>query len=58
MADIYEYWLQHKTLHVTQRHELHIENPVTDFSCKRCYPISIIQENVIVEFFKMLENSL
>ena len=52
MADIYEYWLQHKTLHITQRHDLRIENPITDFSCKRCYPISIIQENVIVEFLK------
>ena len=52
MADIYEYWLQHKTLHVTQWHDLRIENPITDFSCKRCYPISIIQENVIVEFLK------
>ena len=41
--------IRHYMLH---KDNLRIENSVTDFSCKRCYPISVIQENVIVEFLK------
>ena len=57
MSDIYGEWLRHKTLHDTQRYSLRSEDPVIDFSCEKCYPISIIWEyNNRVS--KVLENAV
>ncbi|PKK57995.1 hypothetical protein RhiirC2_824185 [Rhizophagus irregularis] len=55
MSDIYDHWLQHRTLHNTQKHTSRVENPVLDFACRKCYPIAIIQEEIIKEFLKFWE---
>jgi hypothetical protein len=55
MSDIYNHWLNHKTLHNTQRHSIQVEDPVLDFACKRCYPVTIIRVDIIEEFLKFWE---
>ena len=52
MSDIYNEWLQHRTLHHTQKHELKSEDPISDFACRRCYPITGIDDDIINEFLK------
>ncbi|CAB4443554.1 unnamed protein product [Rhizophagus irregularis] len=55
MSDIYDHWLQHRILHNEQKHTSRVENPILDFACRKCYPIAIIQEDIIKEFLKFWE---
>lgn len=52
MSDIYGKLVQHKILHNNQRHVNQIENPVSDFSCERCFPKTSIGEGITGEFLK------
>jgi len=52
MSNIHKEWLHNRVLHYQQRHEKFTENSVSDFACRRCYPIIEINQEIINEFLK------
>ena len=55
MASIYDRWLEHRRLHRREKHEQRKENSVTDFACRKCYPVKVMREEMRKEFLRFWE---